>query len=172
MDCQQARKASDELIESGRMLPDAPYLEAHLASCPECRDWYHQELKAVRALEVLETYPVPEDFTERVLGRLSGAQPEPEPSALPREPLLHRLQQAWGLLLDALNRPAYRRRLVPALVVAASLVLVLGLAVNLRGGEPSTTPGAAFGVPLWIAGGGAILVVALVLVVLIFQRRN
>jgi hypothetical protein len=174
MDCEQARIALEELAESGRAFSGDLEIEAHLADCAECQEWYMQELQAIGALEMLDTLPSPSDFTARVLSRLPDAV-SAQPAA-PVSPDASRRQRRWAdfwnSLKEGLARPAYRRRLVPALAVAASLILVLGLLWSLQGNPALVTPGAATGTSLWVIGGGAVVLGALVVVILFLRRRE
>lgn len=175
MNCEQARTIFEGLAESGRGFSGALEAEAHLSGCAECQEWYIQELQAISALEMLDTLAVPSDFTVRVLDQLPDVVPaQPTVAASPGEP---RRRQWWADFWDALKegaaRPTYRRRLVPALAVAASLILVLGLLLSLQGNLPPVTPGAATGNSWWVLGGGVVVLGVLVVVaVWFFRSRN
>jgi hypothetical protein len=110
MNCEQAQRAFEELIEGGRLLHAGLDLEEHLASCAECRARYADELQAIGALETLEALPVPPDFAERVLSRLPDAPPKPQPASAPvREAPMRRVRLLWETLVGQLNWPASRR---------------------------------------------------------------
>lgn len=174
MDCERARKAFEELAESGRAFSGDLETEAHLAGCAECQEWYMQELQAISALEMLDTVPAPSDFTTRVLSRLPDTVPVQPPAPVSADDSRRRQQRLgfWDLLKESLARPAYRRRLVPVLAVAASLLLVLGLLWSLQGNLVPATPGAATSASSWVIGGGAIVLGALVVAVLFLRRRE
>jgi anti-sigma factor (TIGR02949 family) len=173
MNCRQARDSCEELFDGETSPQHIPGLEEHLDACPECRDWRALECRIVNALEQLETFPVPADFTVRVLGRLPDTVPEPRSGlAVQTEVILDRAQEVWGSLLDGLTRPGGRRRLVPVLASVAALILVFGLLYALAGNEVSATPGAATGNTAWAIGGGAIVVAAVLLVALVLWLRK
>jgi predicted anti-sigma-YlaC factor YlaD len=168
MKCRQARKGFEELLDGEKSLQSFPSLKAHLEECPQCQAWYTQERRVVHALEQLDRFPVPSDFTKRVLSRLPDRVPLRRPSPAARVELaLDRMHAAWGSLLSSLGHPARRRRWVPALVLVASLLLVVGLWAGLQGGAVSSTPGAAVGASPWVIGVGVVLA-AVVLVVGLF----
>ncbi len=171
MECRQAREAFEEVLDGKKSWQDFPGLEQHLDQCPECQEWYARERQAIEALQKLEVFPAPPDFTERVLSQL--------PDTLPRqrigldsqaETALRRLRLAWDSLLQGLTSP--RRRLAPLLAVAASLLLVLGLAYVLWGEDVVSTPGAAMGASPWTIGISVGLVVVVLVVAVVLWRRK
>jgi anti-sigma factor RsiW len=166
MDCRKARAAFEELLSGERELERAPELQEHLEQCPECQEWYAGQTRVIEVLEQLETFPAPEDFAGRVLYRLPDSVPQQQPG------LAGKLRERWETLLAGLARPAFRRRLVPALTIAAALLLVLGVLYVWQGGEVTTTPGAAVGWSPWFVAGGLFLVAFVVVAVLILSRRK
>lgn len=171
MDCQQVWSAIEELFNDEKSPQQITGLKEHLDQCRGCRDRYALERRVVGALEELETYPVPPDFTARVLNQLPAAVPQPPSSRTVHiEAVLRWLREAWNSLVTGLARPAPRRRLVPILAGAASLLLILGLLYGLHGNDIPTTPGAAIGTPLWVVAGGVVAVLAIAL--LIWWRKK
>jgi len=81
------------------------------------------------------------------------------------------LRRAWDALVVGLARPTPRRVLVPALAVAATLLVLFGLFYVLQGEGPASTPGTAAGAGSWLVG-GVVLVSVVVLAVLVLGRRN
>lgn len=81
------------------------------------------------------------------------------------------LRRAWASLLAGLARPTPRRLLAPALAVAATLLVLLGLLYVLQGEGPASTPGTAAGAWSWLVG-GVVLVSVVVLAVLVLGRRK
>ena len=173
MNCRQARKGFEELLNSENTLQDFPDLQAHLEQCPQCQAWYAQEGRVVHALEQMDRLPVPADFTKQVLRRLPPMVPQQKSGlAVWAELSRNRIQAAWGALVSGLARPARRRQWVPALVVMASLLLALGLLYGLQGGNVTSTPGAAVGASPWVIGGGVALAVVVLVVGLFLWRRR
>lgn len=173
MNCRQARDSCEELFDGEKSPQHIPGLEEHLNACPECRDWHALECRVINALEYLETYPVPADFTIRVLGQLPDTVPEPRSGlAVQTDVVLDRARSVWESLLDGLTRPGGRRRLVPILASVAALILVFGLLYALAGNEVVTTPGAATGNTAWAVAGGVIVVAAALLVTIVLWLRK
>jgi predicted anti-sigma-YlaC factor YlaD len=172
MNCRQARKGFEELLDGEKSFQGFPELEAHLEECRRCQAWYAQERRVVHALEQLARLPVPSDFSKRVLKRLPDTVPHRRLSPAARVELaLDRMHAAWDSLLSSLARPSRRRQWVPVLAVVASLFLAAGLWYGLQGGEVSSTPGAAVGASPGVIGVGVVLA-ALVLVVGLFLWRR
>lgn len=173
MNCQQIRESFEKLIDGEKPGLYAIEIEEHLASCPECREWYTQELLAINALEMLEPFPASPDFTECVMLRLPDTLPQQEsqPSASSESPLLQ-IRRAWDSLVEGVARPSARRRWAPVLAAAASLILVVGLWYGLQGNDVSTTAGTAVGTMPWLIGGAVVLVIGLAIAVLILWRRR
>ena len=114
---------------------------------------------------------MPLGFTECVLNQLPDRVPERQFS-LPAqiEAALQRARSGWESWVASLSHPASRRRLVPVLTVAASLLLVVALAFGLLGDRMPSTPGAATGTWSWTVG--IVVLVALVLVALLVLWRR
>ena len=142
MNCEQAYEAFEELYHAEGSIQDFPELEEHLEQCSECQARYARERLAVEALRSLEPLAMPPDFCERVMSQLPDAVPGRQVQS---RDIVARLQEAWSSLASTLARPAARRRLEPALAIAAAVLLLLGLLYGLRGGEVHTTPGAVAG---------------------------
>jgi hypothetical protein len=125
------------------------------------------------ALDTLEPIPVPDHFTGRVLSRLPDMMPESrtDPSA-PGKTRASTVRATWGSFLDALDRLAPRKRLMPALAVAASLLVVLGLLYGLQAGDVPSTPGAAVGAFPWSSAVILLLVFVGLAVGLVLWRRK
>jgi predicted anti-sigma-YlaC factor YlaD len=173
MKCRQARKGFEELLNGEKSLQSSPDLKAHLEKCPQCQAWYALECRAVHALEQLDALPVPSDFTKQVLGRLPDAIPLKRPSPAAKVALaLDRMQAAWGSLLSSLGHPSRRRRLVPALAVVVSLLLVVGLWAGLQGSAVPSTPGAAIGTSPWVIAAGVVLAAAVLILGLFLWFRK
>ncbi len=173
MDCRQAREAFEGLVESGELSPQALDLEEHLSGCPECQEWFARELLSVNALEILDRIPAPLDFTQRVLAQLPDATSQKQPvEGFQAGSHLPRIGEFWQSLLDSFARPPSRRRLAPALAIAASLLLVVGLVYVILGGDVTGTPGAATGASSWVVGIGAGVVVVVVVAALLLWRRK
>jgi predicted anti-sigma-YlaC factor YlaD len=178
MDCRQVRAALEELLNSERPLKDersltqSPELEAHLDQCPECQTWFAQERWTIQALEQLERIQPSSDFTARVLNSLPDAIPEETiaPAAQP-DSYLDRIRTAWDSMVSSLARPARRRTLMPALALAATFLVALGLVYVLQGDVPST-PGTAVGASSWLIGIGVVVIVAMLVVALVIWRRK
>ena len=194
MDCEQSGRAIEELLNEGDGPAQAPAFEEHLAACPECRARYEREARLVQALGELETVPASPDFAAWVLEQLPDVAPDasaplewqaplevaptvpewvvaseaPQAAASPRD----RLRAAWDSFRAGLSGPARSRRLIPALVGAAVLLLVAALGFGLLTGGMQTTPGAAVGPSPWLAGGAVLLVAAALVVGLILRRRR
>lgn len=167
MTCEWVREQLGELLDGVQLRDQAP-LQAHLAECQACRAWYEQQQRAIAALEQLDAVPVPLDFRARVLDRLPEAA---LPARLPRVAQAREPEKPRSFWAD-LARPTARRRLMPALALAASLLLVAGLLYVFQVGEPATTPGAATGSAAWVALGGLGVAVVLLVVAFLFWRRK
>lgn len=85
--------------------------------------------------------------------------------------VLARLRRTWNSFLFSLSRPAPRRMLVPALAVAATLLLAVGLLYVVVGDQVPTTPGAAIGAGSWLIG-GALLAVVVLAAIWAWRRRK
>jgi anti-sigma factor RsiW len=81
-------------------------------------------------------------------------------------------RQAWRSFLSGLTHPAPRRMLAPALVMVASLLLVLGVVYVLVGDQVPSTPGAATGTWSWALGGLFLVILGLVVVLLLWRRKR
>ncbi len=172
MDCERARMVLEQLAMSGGAGMDAG-VEAHLAECTACQEWYVEELELIGALDALEPFPTPPDFTGRVLNRLQAVpswQAVVPPSRSKPRPLpwWANIRESLRLGLAALTE---RRALAPALAVAVAVVLLLGLWSSLQQGHPSITPGAALSDNLWLVGGVLGLGALALLLALLFSRR-
>jgi hypothetical protein len=174
MDCQQVREALEQLVESGQSFAYVPELEEHLVTCVECQRWYTRELQAISALDTLEPIPVPDDFTGRVLSRLPDIGPESRTDlATPAKARASTVREVWSSFLDALDRLAPGKRLMPALAVAASLLLVLGLLYGLQASDVPSTPGAAVGAFPWgIAVLLSLVFIGLVVGLVLWRRKG
>jgi anti-sigma factor RsiW len=173
MNCQQAREILEDTFGGEQSNSDHPEVQAHLEGCHACQDWLARQRRAIDALEQLEPFPTPPDFTRRVLAQLPDEVPESEPAPAPqREGFVHRLRRGWQEFLSWLARPPGRRQLVPALVAAVSLILVLGLLSALQTEGVETTPGAVVGQVPWLALAGLVLVAAGVVVAVLFWGRK
>lgn len=183
MDCGQAERAIEELLNEGTGLEHFSGLEEHLASCPACRARYERESRLVQALGGLGALSVSEGFTARILDRLPDAAPEttpavsewevaPGPFRVMPEAFPDRLRAAWDSLRAGQAGPARSRRLVPALVGLAAVLLVAALGYGLVTGGMQVTPGAAVGVVPWLAAGTVLLVTVVLVVGLFLLRRH
>jgi len=175
MNCEQARTMLEQLTIDGRAAV-SPEAESHLAGCAACQQWYMEELQAISALDALDPVPVPPDFTARVLSRLPDAVPAWSVAAAPTRPAPKPRRPPWWADLWASLQSGWtglttRRRLAPALAVAISLILVLGLWLGLQEEYPPVTPGAATGNALWLIG-GLLGLGALVLIIVALARRR
>lgn len=173
MDCEQAQDAFEKLIDSQEPVPSVPGLEEHLATCPECHEWFAQELLAVNALELLDAFPAPSDFTTRVLSQLLDPEAESKSIQVARvQSPLTRIQDAWDALKAGLARPTSRRRWATAAAFGALLVLALSVVFGLWGNDVPSTPGAATGQASWGFGLAVIVVVFAFVVALVYWRRE
>lgn len=176
MKCQQIRDELTELLDGVRRDRGRGSLDTHLENCAECRRWYEQQRQAIRALDQLETLPVPQDFTARVLQRLPDTRPAWQPPPVPGRPsstVWQRLVEAWSSSSANLSRPASRRRLAPALALAAVLIMVLGLLYVMQGGQPASTPGAATGpMPILVAAGLGLSVILLIVGLFLWRGKK
>ncbi len=172
MDCEQARTSLEQLaVEGIAISPDA---ERHLGGCTACQAWYMEEIQVLGAMGALRPVPVPADFTARVLAQLAEATPAwaATESARLQRPHPSRWAALWESLQLAWRNLTARRRLAPALVIAFSLILVLGLWSSWRGESLPILPGTAItsgaalsGVP-WFLGGLAGLSALILLIAL------
>lgn len=173
MNCGEARGAFEDLVEGEKSLRHFPGLEEHLTQCQECRDWYAAEGVVFAALEQLDRVPPPADFAERVLVRLPDAVPARQsPQAAQPERVREGRPSLWDSVVSGLRRPRTRRVLVPAMAVAASLLLAVGLWYVLGGGPVPASPGAATGPIMGAIVVGAILLGVAVVVALVLGRRK
>jgi negative regulator of sigma E activity len=170
MTCDQARELLEELARENRSWQEVPELAEHMRDCQACRQWYADLLQVDQALHQLPAIPVPPDFSQRVLSRLSRRTPRGEARATAgARPAPGRWQAFW----EALAHPRGRRQMVPVLVAAACVVLVVGLVYGLLAGNVPAMPGAAAGSLPWplVAGAGVVLIL-LVVGLILWQRRR
>jgi hypothetical protein len=98
MNCRQARKTFEELIDKGIPVRYTPELKRHLERCPACREWCDLEQRVLHRLERLETGPVAADWSQEILDRLPDVP-------------LKTLDQVVRLLVRAWEEPGFRERL-------------------------------------------------------------
>jgi hypothetical protein len=79
----------------------------------------------------------------------------------------------WDSIVNGLKRPRTRRVLMPAMAVAASLLLAVGLWYILLGRPVPTSPGAATGSAVGaIVVGGILLGIAVVVALALGRRKD
>ena len=174
MKCEQARDILLDRLDANVSLQPIPDIDVHFRDCQACQAWYRQQQMAATALEKLEPYPVPQDFTARVLAALAERTPNSHP-AWPGQAgtLAMRLQQTWRDFAASLSSPIGRRRLAPVLVSAAAvLVVAVCLFAVLESADVPVTPGAAAGSPSGLLLAGSIAVIVLAVLGLLFLRRK
>jgi hypothetical protein len=176
MNCQQARSAFEDVFEGTQSLQHLPELEEHVAECEDCQVWQAQHRRVIAALKELDTVPVSADFTSRILEQLPDEVPLPQEGPHPQGEG-HRVWQQVGERLEAwwasLSGPVAGRRLAPALALAATLLLAVGLLLGLQAGEAPLTPGAATGPASWLVVGGiGLILVAAVVALALFRRKE
>jgi hypothetical protein len=88
------------------------------------------------------------------------------------EAILAGMQQAWDSFFHSLGYSAPRRMLAPAVAVAASLLLLLGLLYVFQDISVSSTPGAAVGAWPWAAGGLLLGAVGLAAILFLWRRKG
>jgi anti-sigma factor RsiW len=74
----EARQGSELLLEytAGRLEPQAvAALEAHIESCPRCREFAQSQEVVWQALEAWEVEPVSMDFDRRLFARIENTPP-------------------------------------------------------------------------------------------------
>lgn len=174
MTCDQARELLEELARENRSWQEVPELAEHMSDCQACSVWYAEYLQVENALRQLPTWPVPPDFSHRVLSRLSDRTGHPASQPPPGgRPFPSGWQERWQAFWEGLVHPRGRRQLVPVLVAAACVVLVVGLVYGLLAGGVPPVPGAATGSLSWpmLAVAGLVLIV-LVVGLILWRRRH
>lgn len=180
MSCDQARERLEELLREGRSWEEIPELAEHLAQCHNCQVWHAQYRQVEEALDRLPTLPVPPDFSERVLNRLSELPPEAAPSREAARagdggaaPGVSRWRERWQAFWSGLASPRGRRQLVPVLVAATCVVLVVALVYALQASDAPPVPGAATGTASWaVIGGAGVLTLLLIVGLFLWGRKR
>ncbi len=135
MRCDTARTALSARLDGEESIQPAPAVDAHLDSCPRCRDWLAGAERVTRAVR-LQPVRVP-DLTARILtaARKEGALPEP--ARPPRRAALVALRWCLGVLaalqlvlaapdlLGAVGHEAHAGREVAAFDVALAVGLLI-----------------------------------------------
>lgn len=111
MNCPECQQLVQQRLD-GERVAERPALDRHLAECGECRDWHAAAQRLQEGLR-LRRPPTPSgDLTERIVNRV---------------------------LAERQNQVRFRRRLVGAAALAASLLLMVGFGLlrqRFQDGQP------------------------------------
>jgi anti-sigma factor RsiW len=94
-------------------------VEAHMASCPACREFHHSQAALWETLDQWDARPVSLDFDRRLYQKIEEHQ-----------------QAGWWARIFGSARPMFLRPALP-LAAAACLLLVAGFIIDTPGSKPA-----------------------------------
>ena len=109
MDCQKIKKLLNSYIDKTLDTATAQQVDEHLKSCPSCNKEYRSLKKVITSLNSLSTQPVPTNFTQNLMTKISRDEIQ--------------IQSSWiDRLKKQISIPRLSFRLVGAAAVTALIV--------------------------------------------------